>query len=113
MYGRDYSKFSVQSFRDDISIQNWDLNNNDSNLLMNDFLFKLSGCADRHAPIRKLNSKNIRFKAKPWISSNLIKMIRIRDNLFKRKKKQPNNERIKFLYNSFRNRINRELKKIP
>ena len=38
-------------------------------------------------------------------------MIRIRNNIFKKKKKSPHNENIKKLYNTFRNRINRDLKK--
>ena len=39
-------------------------------------------------------------------------MIKIKNKLFFRKKRQPNNENVKLLYNIFRNRANRELKKI-
>ena len=38
-------------------------------------------------------------------------MIRIKNNLFARKKRQPLNDNIKVLYNKFRNRVNRELTK--
>ena len=38
-------------------------------------------------------------------------MIKHRGNLFKHKKRQPNNDNIRSLYNIFRNRVNRELKK--
>ena len=38
-------------------------------------------------------------------------MIKIKNKLFHRKKRQPNNLEIKRLYNLFRNRVNRELKK--
>ena len=38
-------------------------------------------------------------------------MIKIRNKLFQRKKRQPNNENIKRLYNLFRNRVIRELRK--
>ena len=38
-------------------------------------------------------------------------MIKIRNKLFRRKKRQPKNEENKRLYNLFRNRVNRELKK--
>ena len=38
-------------------------------------------------------------------------MIKIRNKLFAKKKKQPNNENCKHLYSLFRNRINREIKK--
>ena len=38
-------------------------------------------------------------------------MIRIKNKLFNRNKRQPSNEAIKTLYNKFRNRVDRELKK--
>ena len=38
-------------------------------------------------------------------------MIRIKNKLFERKKRQPTNDNVKVLYNQFRNRVNRELKK--
>ena len=38
-------------------------------------------------------------------------MIKIKNKLFYRKKRQPHNENIKRLYNLFRNRTNRELKR--
>ena len=109
IYKRDYSKFSEKSFRDDVSIQNF--NNDFTNIhdQFNDFFFKLEGCVNRHAPYKKLTSKEIRTNDKPWISSELIKMIKIKNKLFYRKKRQPDNLNIKRLYNIFRNRVNREL----
>ena len=50
MYTRNYSKFSSEDFYDDISIQNWNYD---------------LDCVDRHAPIKKLNSKEIKLKVKP------------------------------------------------
>ena len=38
-------------------------------------------------------------------------MIKTKNKLFERKKRQPTNENVKLLYNIFRNRVNRELKK--
>ena len=74
-----------------------------------DFYHKLQGCVDRHAPLKKLTPKEIKLEQKPWISKELIKMIKIKNKLFNRKKRQPNNDNIKRLYNIFRNRVNREL----
>ena len=111
MYGRDYSKFSEDQFRDDVSIQQWNMGSNDPNLLMNDLVWKLDGCADRHAPSKKLSPKEIKLKLKPWITPDIIKLIKVRDRLFSRKKREPDNLRIKTIYNQVRNRVNRELKK--
>ena len=111
IYKRDYSTFSEDSFRDDISIQNFDNNLEDVNKEFQDFYFRLKGCIDRHAPLKKLTPKEIKLKHKPWISININKMIKIKNKLFHRKKRQPNNLEIKRLYNLFRNTVNRELKK--
>ena len=45
------------------------------------------------------------------ISGKILKMIKIRDKAYARKKRQPNNENCKGLYNLFRNRVNWEIKK--
>ena len=73
--------------------------------------WRLEGCVDRHAPIKKLNSREIKLKVRPWISSELSNMIKVKNKLFGRKKRQPTNENVKLLYNIFRNRVNRELRK--
>ena len=66
---------------------------------------------NRHAPLKKLSPKEIKIKNKPWLNTIILKMIKIRNKVFHRKKRQPNNEHCKRLYNLLRNRINRELKK--
>ena len=81
------------------------------NELFIDFHSKLEGCVDRHAPIKKLFPKGIKLKNKPWISTKISKLIKVRDKIFARKKRQPNNTNNKRLYNIFRNRVNREIKK--
>ena len=111
MYKRDYSKFSDKSFRDDVEIQNFDNDYEDVNDQFNDFYLRLKGCVDRHAPLKKLTPKEIKLEHKPWITKEIIKMIQVRNKLFQRKKRQPNNEGIKRLHNMFRNRVNREIKK--
>ena len=96
VYIRDYSKFSVDRFRD-------------VNHLFNDFYFELEGCVDRHAPLKKLNPKETKLMSKPWNSNELIKMINVRNKLFQRKRRQQNNINSKNLYKLFRNRINKEM----
>ena len=45
-FQHDYSKFHIEEFRDDVSIQNWNTNLNNAKYL---FL----GCVDRQAPIKQ------------------------------------------------------------
>ena len=111
MYTRNYSNFSSKDFHDDVSIQNWNYDLDNPTDLFNDFFWRIESCVDRHAPIKKLNSREIKLKAKPWITPGLSKIIKTKNKLFERKKRQPTNENVKLLYNIFRNRVNRELNK--
>jgi len=77
IYRRDYFNFSEQSFRDDVSIQDFHNNFENINDQFCDFYNKLEGCVDRHAPIKKLTPKEVKLAQKPWISNELNKMIKI------------------------------------
>ena len=61
----------------------------------NDFYTKLEASVDRHAPITKLTPKEIKIKCKLWLSTEILKMIQIRNKIFARKKRQPENEKCK------------------
>ena len=111
MYKRNYSTFSEDSFRDHVSIQNFDNNPVNVNDQFKDFYLRLEGCVERHAPLKKLTPKEVKFKYKPWIAADVNKMIKLKNKLFQRKKRQANNLEVRRLYNLFRNRVNRELKK--
>ena len=111
IYRHNYSKFNTQSFRDDVSLQKWDNDLTDVNDQFNDFYWRLEKCVERHAPLKKLNKKEVKLSSKPWITLEIEKLIKIRNKIFNRKKRQPNNENVKCLYNLFRNRVNRDLKK--
>ena len=95
------------NFREDVSIQNWDYTHENVHDLFKDFYSKLEGAVNRHAPLKKLSPKEIKVKSKPWLNAEILKMIKIKNKVFNRKKRQPNNEICKHLYNLLRNRINR------
>ena len=50
IYKRDYNNVNEQSFIEDISIQNWHNEYDDPNDCYSDFIFRLEGCVNRHAP---------------------------------------------------------------
>ena len=85
MYARNYSNFSSKDFHDDVTIQKWNYDLNNPTELFNDFFWRLEGCVDRHAPIKKLNCRDIKLKVKPWITAELSKMIKIKNTLFEKK----------------------------
>ena len=75
------------------------------------FFWRLDGCVERHAPVKKLKPKEVKLKNKPWINDQIMKMIKTRNKLFVHKERQPNNANVYKLYNLFRIRINREIRK--
>ena len=112
VYKRDMSNFNEQAFLDDISIQNWNATNHeDSNSKFNDFIWRIESCLDRHAPMKKLSKREMKKMSKPWINKYILKLIAHRDTFFRRKKENPLNNRLKCVYNLFRNRVTREIKK--
>ena len=64
IYARDYSKFSSKDFIDDVAIQNWNYEEEEPSNLFDDFLWKLDGCVERHAPIKKLKPKEVESEPK-------------------------------------------------
>ena len=57
-----------------------------------DFCNKLVGSVNRHAPLKKLSPKEVKTRNKPWLCTDILKMIKIRNKVFARKQRQPNNE---------------------
>ena len=51
MYARNYSNFSSKDFH--VSIQKWNYELNYSTEQFSNFFWRLEGCVDRHAPIKK------------------------------------------------------------
>ena len=90
IYKHDFANFDEESFIEDVSIQNWNTNvHSDTNYKFNDFCWRLEGCVDRHAPLKKLNKKQMNKLSKPWINNSIFKMIKHRDRYFKKKKMVP------------------------
>ena len=59
MYGRDWTKYDKDKFRDDVSNQQWIYQPQDPNVLMGDFITKLGTSSDKHVAIKKLNQNVI------------------------------------------------------
>ena len=98
IYQRDYSTFSSESFHD-VLIQNWNYSHDNVHDSFIDFYTKLEGSVNRHAPLRKLFPKEIKVKNKPWLNADIFENDKVRNKVFARKKRQPNDENCKRLYN--------------
>ena len=53
------------------------------------FIQNLKLLFNRHAPLKKLSSKEIKLKNKPWLSPEVFKMITLKNKVFARKKGNP------------------------
>ena len=108
----DYSSFKEDKFLDDFNqidftyLENNDL---DVNNKFDTFLKDLNTLANQHAPIKRRSRKKMKLKDKPWINNRILKMMRIRDRILQKMKKQPTPDNVK-LYKKFRNRVSNELK---
>ena len=111
MYGRDWSKYDQEKFRDEVANHEWQYDSEDPNVLMSDFYSKLGGSSDNHVKVKKLSPKEMKLKLNPWITPEIRKMLNIRDRLFARKKREPNNERVDQVYKTARNRVSRKIQK--
>ena len=111
MYGRDWSKYDRDKFRDEISNHQWLIDSDDPSVLMSDFYSKLGGSADQHVKIKKLSPREIKLKLNPWITPEIKKMLDLRDRLFARKKREPSNQRVEQVYKIARNRVSRKIQK--
>ena len=81
----------------------------DVNDSYNDFIFRLEGCVNRHAPIQKLNQKEQKRNQNPWLTNEILKRIKHRNKLFAQRKSNPSDVNIKRIYVLFRNAINRDI----
>ena len=75
VYRHDFSNFNEQAFKDDISTQEWNLDNpQGTHQKFTHFLMRMENCIDHHDPIKKLNRKQNRKISKHWIA-NYIKLM--------------------------------------
>ena len=108
----DYSRFKEDSFVEDFNqidfsyLENSDLNVNNK---FDRFLKDLNTLTNKHAPIKRRSRKEMKLKDKPWINNRMLKMMRIRDRILQKLKKQQTPDNLK-LYKKFRNRVSNELK---
>ena len=58
-----------------------------------------------------MTNKEKKSSQKPWINNAILIKIKHRNELFRKKKDDPNNRHLRQTYNKFRNSVNRDIKK--
>ncbi len=109
----NFSKFVEQNFIEDFNKLNLSYlgyPDIDINEKFNRLLNELTSLSNKHAPITKRSKREMKLKNKPWINSKIQKMMKIRDKLLCKLKKNKTASNLT-LYKKFRNRVTNELKK--
>ena len=78
MYGRDWSKYDVDKFREEISNHQWQYDSDDPSVLMSNFYSKLGGSSDQHVKVKKLSPREMKLKLNPWITPEIKNMLNLR-----------------------------------
>ena len=84
---------------------------NDVNLNLNgkfdNFYEKVHTTVIQHVPLKKVNQKQLKLRAKPWVNPHIQKLINYRDKLLHKLRKS-HSKNTEELYKKFRNRVVRE-----
>ena len=106
MYTRNLKKLDHEKFILDYHDINWDevidIENNDPNTAMENFLQTFNKLLDKHTPLKKLSQKQFKQKYKPWISNEILDKIKKKNNLIKKIVKCKNPEQKESLTSEFK-----------
>ena len=85
---RDRRNFSKEDFVLDYLAINWDetleLDEENTNHTFNRFLNKINDLLDKHMPLKKISQKDFKKRFKPWITNEILFMIKRKNKIFKR-----------------------------
>ena len=104
---RDFSKFDETAFKNEVNNLSPD-ENLDIDIAFQKFQDDYVKIINKHAPFKTLSKQELKWKQKPWISSNIKSMIKTKDFLyskFLRTKKTFWHDRFKLLRNNVKKSI--------
>ena len=85
VFKRDYSNMHERDLIEEVQSIRWEneLPAGNANEIFNSFYSCISTTIDRHAPLKKLTKSEVKFMAKPWITTAIRKSIKTKNELFK------------------------------
>ena len=69
---------------------------------MNQYLSKIDRLLETHAPLKKLNKKELKFLTKPWITQGLQNSIKKKNNIYSEFVKCKNQKLKEFYHNNYK-----------
>jgi hypothetical protein len=104
---RDKKHFNKENFIQDFQSLNWDeiidLNTNDVDVSLENFLSKFNNILEKHMPLRKMTQREFKQKYKPWISNAILNKIADKNKILKKYIKCKNELRKSELLSQFKN----------
>ena len=102
---RDMRNFNQQEFLDYLSLHVNSISSLDGNEFFDLFIDVFSNSINKFAPLRSLTKREIKLKAKPWISTAISKLIRKKNRLYKKfvRSKTKHDQRV---FKAFSNHLN-------
>ena len=112
LYKRDTKNFDRENFLLDLLDIDWSLviklEKEDPNYSFNLYENTLNILLDKYIPLRKITQKELKQQYKPWITNNILKSIKARENLnkkFIKAKDEKSKEDYFKMYKELRNKI--------
>ena len=92
-YARKYKTINVDAFSQDLDKIDWSTANlQNANLYGSNFLHVFYQTLDIHAPMTEIkpSKRDAKRNAKPWITKDILKLIKTKDKIYKKFIKQKN-----------------------
>ena len=111
-FKRDTKNFDRENFFLDLLSINWDevikLDLQDPNISFAEYYTTINNLIDKYMPLRKMSRKEVKLMFKPWISYDILKMMKERDSLkykFNHTKDQSKKADLDKRYKELKNKI--------
>ena len=102
IYIRNMKQFNKENFLYDLNNINWntciEAEHRDINHSFDNFISSFNSVLDRHAPLKKANKSELKLHQKPWITTGILRSIKMRNSIFRQFKKCKQQERKNTLY---------------
>jgi len=84
-FKHDFSNFNVEEFMDEIkeTLNSMSINSDNQAAALDDAIGGIKKVLDDHAPLKKMSRTQRRLAQKPWIISDLYKLIKTKNKLYR------------------------------
>ena len=109
----DFSNFGKEKFIHDFSLIDWSILDNTDLSANDDFNYiydEITSCIELHVSKKRITSKVLKLRTKPWINNDIQRIMSYRDKLLNKMVQSPTLSN-KYLYSKFRNRVVSEQRK--